>query len=366
MRPLVSDRCLESRNNLQLKSEHVACVGRLEVFTGLPTSNGVVNVSTVEAAVLLLESLGGVLRPTEGSQGTFALKWTWTSPKRGNQTKHKVHKAFEAQTVPNVSTVKQNASIPQAFQDQISGFHITPDKLFEEFEAKQFHVSWQFLAGLFDAAGLFRLNRGQISLEIVHRNSNLLESARDFLLCTLPPDSTPEKIDHVVIRDFHRRSRLLIRCNVLSRVILQKLLPALRVRRRAVELVLHSGRNSRINIHEMRQIASAQGTHLESSLEGKLRLIPKAQSFKRHLEFAARQDDAENIRLLLELKTFDLNLLKLLEQDLLKCKTCKTCTTPTKLRAKLKFFPKHLDNDFARQSPATKSRPESESKTDEN
>ena len=313
--------------------------------------------------MLLLESLGGVLRPTEGSQGTLALKWTWTSP-RGNQTKHKVHKAFEAQTVPNVSTVKQNASIPQAFQDrgrrQISGFHITPDKLFEEFEAKQFHVSWQFLAGLFDAAGLFRLNRGQISLEIVHRNSNLLESARDFLLCTLPPDSTPEKIDHVVIRDFHRRSRLLIRCNVLSRVILQKLLPALRVRRRAVELVLHSGR-SRINIHEMRQIASAQGAQLE--LEGKLRLIPKARSFKRHLEFAARQDDAENIRLLLELKTFDLNLLKLLEQDLLKCKTC---TTPTKLRAKLKFFPKHLDNDFARQSPATKSRPESESKTDEN
>ena len=265
--------------------------------------------------MLLLESLhGGVLRPTEGSQGTLALKWTWTysrgtrGPRRG-KTKHK---AFEAQTVPNVNlTAKQNASIP-------------PDKLFEEFEAKQFPLSWQFLAGLFDAAGLFRLNRGQISLEIVHQNSNLLESTRDFLL-TLPPDSTPEKIDQVVIRDFHRRSRLLIRCNVLSRVILQKLLPVLRVRRHAVELVLHSAPNiSRINIHEMRQIASAQGAHLESSLDGKLRLIPKAQSFKRHLEFAARQDDAENIRLLLELKTFDLNLLKLLEQDLVKCKRRKT------------------------------------------
>ena len=279
--------------------------------------------------MLLLESLhGGVLRPTEGSQGTLALKWTWTysrgtrGPRRG-KTKHK---AFEAQTVPNVN--QQNESIPQALQGrckrQISRFHIPPDKLFEEFEAKQFPLSWQFLAGLFDAAGLFRLNRGQISLEIVHQNSNLLESTRDFLL-TLPPDSTPEKIDQVVIRDFHRRSRLLIRCNVLSRVILQKLLPVLRVRRHAVELVLHSAPNiSRINIHEMRQIASAQGAHLESSLDGKLRLIPKAQSFKRHLEFAARQDDAENIRLLLELKTFDLNLLKLLEQDLAKCKRRKT------------------------------------------
>jgi len=83
-----------------------------------------------KAAVLLLESLhGGVLRLTEGSQGTLALKWTWTSTKRGNQTKHKMHKAFEAQTVPNVNLTKQNA-IPQALQGrkrQISRFHIPPD-----------------------------------------------------------------------------------------------------------------------------------------------------------------------------------------------------------------------------------------------
>ena len=53
----------------------------------------------------------------------------------------------------------------------------------------------------------------------------------------------------------------------------------------------------------IRLIASAQGAHLESNSQGKLRVVPNSQSFKRHLEFQARQEDAKEIRHLLELET---------------------------------------------------------------
>ena len=53
----------------------------------------------------------------------------------------------------------------------------------------------------------------------------------------------------------------------------------------------------------IRLIASAQGAHLESNSQGKLRVVPNSQSFKRHSEFQARQEDAKEIRHLLELET---------------------------------------------------------------
>lgn len=214
-----------------------------------------------KAALLVFEDLYGGLRRTQGSQGTPALKWTWE---------------MQADVGPFFETSRVS------------------------------RVSWEFLAGLFDAVARIRVIQGEIIVEMSHRSLSLLESVRHFLLDTLQEEENMDRatIDSaIILHDFHRRNRLVV-CSNLSRLVLQKLRKSLKVRRPAVEFLMSSlSTRNLADLRLIRLIASAQGAHLESNSQGKLRVVPNSQSFKRHLEFQARQEDAKEIRHLLELET---------------------------------------------------------------
>ena len=178
------------------------------------------------------------------------------------------------------------------------------------FETSRGRISWEFLAGLFDAVAHIRLLQGEIILEISHRSYSLLESVRQFLLDTLQEEVEDDNVDRaidsaIILQDFHRRNRLVV-CSKFSRLVLQKLLKHLKVRRPAVEFLMkpRSTRNL-ADLRLIRLLASAQGARLDSNSQGKLRVVPKSQSFKRHREFQARQEDAQEIRHLLELETLN-------------------------------------------------------------
>eukprot|EP00435_Cladocopium_sp_Y103_P036482 s83_g9.t1 len=298
-----------------------------------------------KAALLVFEDLyGGLLRRTQGGQGTPALKWTWSGQLRRRHDRHDRHgeisgraskdgerlevttrseqkdqkgrwKNFEVKSVKN-KKVRHKSHKRDRWRGCTGCSEQTQRSLWQTktmqqaFDVGQFFetrriwrasfLSWEFLAGLFDAVAHIRLIQGEIILEITHQSCSLLESVRHFLLDTLQEEVALEAmIDAIILHDFHRCNRLVV-CSNLSRVVLQKLLKSLKVRRRAVELIL----STQIpNLADLRLMASAQGAYLEWNSQGKLRLIPKSQSFKRRLEFQARQEDAKEIRYLLELET---------------------------------------------------------------
>ena len=222
----------------------------------------------VQAGLLLFERLyGGLLSWTEGSQGTSALKWTKTI-------------GIAVESGHGLQPMRAQPHVSYRFLPELTEWFL-PNKL-----------SWEYLAGLFDAIALVRICRGQLSLEIPHKCHILLENIKAFLEDRLDARTGEKRIN---LRGFHR-CRLIIRCNVLSYKILEKLVCFLRVRRPAVELILHP--RSEISLYDLRLLASAQGAFLglHPSIKGEFRVIPRTKSFKRILEFQARQEETHHIR----------------------------------------------------------------------
>lgn len=145
------------------------------------------------------------------------------------------------------------------------------------------------MAGLVDAVACIRVGR-QTLIEVPHKSLSFLERLRDFL-------ATDDK-SHIVLRDFHRRNRLIVK-SPLSEEILWKLLCRLRVRRVAVELILKP--RHLISFKELRCFASLQQASLSQNGTGELRLVPLFQSPKRTLEFQNRAEEAKEMRRYLEM-----------------------------------------------------------------
>eukprot|EP00438_Fugacium_kawagutii_P007809 Skav220875 [mRNA] locus=scaffold2625:32490:34334:+ [translate_table: standard] len=273
-----------------------------------------------KAALLVLQHLyGGLLRRTEGSQGTKALKWTWlgqnkqaekcSTTKQEQEEQEEQEEGEEGQKEEGEEAKQEHNSEKDKDLEDLKSRHMCPKpwtRPLVNSHRSTYEISWDFVAGLFDAIGTIkRLQGGNVILEMTHRNFNLLEAVRQFL--------DPTASEGLVLQDFHRRSRLLIHSK--SKAFHLRLLTGLRVKRRVLE-TLTQGDVSHVSIlslEDLRLIAAAQGAYLESNSQGKLRLIPKSQNFKRHLEFQARQEEATQIRHILELGTFDFKMLQLLE-----------------------------------------------------